>query len=173
MRNSFLRLTLALLVAASVAAQAADWHAFKYPAGNFSILVPADPTDTPSTDPDAMITVKATLNGMVFAVIYVHDAAQTFKVDEANARQFGSGIIKLQNCTVSSESPVDPPVPSLAGLHYRLACVNGDAKFTYVGNVYVGKHYGYFVMGVFPNAPSDPPEVKKFVDSFSIIDPNG
>jgi hypothetical protein len=154
-----------------VAPQAADWRVFKYPAGNFSVFVPVDPKDTPSSNPDAMVTVEATLNGIGFAVIYVHDADQNFKVDEANARQFGSGVIKLQNCTVSAESPADPPVPTLAGLHYRLACESSGAKFTYVGNIYVGKHYGYFVMGIFANAPADPPEVKKFVDSFSLIDP--
>jgi hypothetical protein len=172
MHNSLLKLTLVLSVAGSFAAQTADWRVFKYPAGNFSVLVPADPKDTPSTNPDAMITVEATLNGIDYAVIYVHDAAQNFKVDEANARQFGAGIIKLQNCTVSSETPADPPVPTLVGLHYRLACENSGVKFTYVGNIYIGKHYCYFVMGIFANAPTDPPEVKKYVDSFSILDPN-
>jgi hypothetical protein len=173
MRNSLFHLVLIFFVAGSVAAQTADWRIFKYSAGNFSVLVPADPKDTPSANPDAMITVEASLNGIGYAVIYVHDAAQNFKVDEANARQFGAGIIKLQNCTVSTESPADPPVPALAGLHYRLACENSGAKFTYVGNIYIGKHYGYFVMGIFATAASDPPEVKKFVDSFSILDPNG
>jgi hypothetical protein len=170
MSHSFFRLALILSVAGSVAAQTADWRVFKYPAGNFSVLVPADPIDTPGANPDALVTVKAASNGIVYAVIYAH-STQNFKVDEANARQFGSGIIKLQNCTVSNESPADPPIPSLAGLHYRLACENSGAKFTYVGNIYVGKHYGYFVMGVFANAPTDPPEIKKFVDSFSLIDP--
>ena len=52
MRITFLRVALVLFAVTSVAAQSLSWREYKNPGGNFSVLMPSDPSDTTNHDPE-------------------------------------------------------------------------------------------------------------------------
>jgi hypothetical protein len=174
MRHKFLRFTLLLFVASTAAAQTADWHQYKNEAGNFSALLPGQPTDTDnapdSKDVVGSRTVTATENGVSLNVIYVILRDQQ-EVTEENLQAYKEGFLKqLPGCSVSSEKPASPAVPGYVGHLYRMDCTISNTKMNFSGNIYWGKHYSYAVLGMFASAPTDPPGVKKFLDSFAVID---
>jgi hypothetical protein len=171
MRNSFLRLTLVLLAATSVAAQSVSWREYKNPAGNFSIQMPAEPKDTKNGASDeASHTVQAVVAGVGYTVVY-SKSSDDQAVNDAQFKEYKEGTLEAAKCTVSNESPAAPAIPSYIGRHYRLDCAAGPQKLNFVGNMYVGKHYSYTVMAMFPATQVDSPNVKKFVESFVLIDP--
>jgi hypothetical protein len=72
-------------------------------------------------------------------------------------------------CDVPSEDPAAPPVRGYIGRSYHLNCTFKEKKNSY-GNLYLGKHYFYIVMGFYPPGPTMPAEIKKFTDSFAVLD---
>jgi len=46
-----------------------------------------------------------------------------------------------------------------------------QGKITIVGSLYWGKHYSYAVMAIFSATVPQPADVKKFVESITLIDP--
>jgi hypothetical protein len=171
MRNSLLRLTFILAVATSVAAQSANWREYKNPGGNFSVLMPAEPQDVKNGEGvDASHTIQAVLDTVGYTVVYTKSTEDEV-VDESTYKAYRDGVLKEVNCTVASETPAAPAIAAFIGRHYRMDCTISDQKLTFVGNMYWGKHYGYAVLAMFAATQVDSPNVKKFVDSFALIDP--
>jgi hypothetical protein len=171
MRHSFFRLTLLLFAATSVVAQSVNWREYKNPAVNFSIQMPAEPKDTKNGPSDeASHTVQAVVAGVGYTVVYSKSSDDEV-VDDAHFKEYKEGTLEAAKCAVSNESPAAPAIPGYIGRHYRLDCAAGPQKLNFVGNMHVGKHYSYTVMAMFPATQVDSPTVKKFVDSFGLIDP--
>lgn len=171
MRAKFLRLTLLLFAVTSVAAQSLNWREYKNPAGNFSIQMPAEPKDTKNgASEEASHTVQAVVGGFGYTVVYSKSSADE-AVDDAHFRDYKEGTLDAAKCTVANEAAALPTIPGFIGHHYRLDCFAGSQKLNFVGNMYVGKRYSYTVMAMFPASPVDTPNVKKFVESFALIDP--
>lgn len=170
MRAKLLRLTLVLLAATSIAAQSLNWREYKNPAGNFSIQMPAEPEDIRSTDGTDSHTILAFVGEVGYTVVYSKSAEDQI-VSEAIFKEYSEGTLKASKCTVVNEAPAAPAVRGLIGRHYRLECATGPQKLYHIGNLYLGKHYTYLVMAMFPANPVDSPNVKKFVESFTLIDP--
>jgi len=76
----------------------------------------------------------------------------------------------LQTCDVLSEEPPSPPVRGYVGHSYRMNCMVQGKKKILVGNLYSGKHYTYAVMAMYPPDMLIPPTIKKFTDSFAVLD---
>jgi hypothetical protein len=171
MRATFLRLMLFAFAATSVAAQSINWREYKNPAGNFSVQMPAEPKDTKNGASDeASHTVQAVVAGVGYTVVYSKLSVDE-AVDDAHFKEYKEGTLDAAKCTVANEAPATPVIPGFIGRHYRLDCAAGPQKLNFVGNMYVGKHYSYTVMAMFAASPVDSPNVKKFVESFALIDP--
>jgi hypothetical protein len=170
MRMTFLGVALTLFVVTSVAAQSLNWQEYKNSAGNFSILMPAVPVDTKSGEDIDSHTILAFVGKVGYTVAY-SKFSEDQVVNEAIYKEYAEGTIKASKCTVVNEAPASPAIAGLIGRHYRLECAAGSQKVNHVGNLYVGKHYTYLVVAIFLADPVDPPNVKKFVDSFALIDP--
>jgi hypothetical protein len=170
MRTTFLRVALVLFAPNSVAVQSLNWREYKNPGGNFSIQVPVEPEDTKiGEDVDAHI-ILAFVDEVGYTVAY-SKSTEDQPVNDAIFKEYAQGVIKSSHCKLVDEAPASPAIPGLIGRHYRLDCVTGTQKLTDVGNMYVGKHYTYAVLVMFPPNPVDPPNTKKFIDSFALIDP--
>jgi hypothetical protein len=76
----------------------------------------------------------------------------------------------LEACDVLSEEPPSPPVRGYFGHSYRLNCKVQGKKMILVGNLYAGKHYTYAVMAMFAPDTLLSPTIKKFLDSFTVLD---
>lgn len=172
MRRSSFRLSLVLCLAASVAAQSLNWHEYKNAGGNFSILMPSQPSDTTNQEvAGESHTIQANDNAVSYNVVYVK-FRQEQTVDDANFKAHRDGYFShFPNCKVASEQPADPDLNGFVGRSYRINCEVPGAKTSHIGNLYLGKHYFYSVFALFVPATSESPNVKKFVESFSLLDP--
>jgi hypothetical protein len=171
MSHWFLRLSILVSIVGSFAAQTADWHEYRNLGGNFSVLMPAEPTETTEVfNGKTTHTIPAVVNGVGYSVIYTNVVKEQ-TVDEARYKTYRDDFLKLLPfCVVSSEQAAAPAIQNYIGRWYRLDCVVSNTKVSYVGNLYWGKHYRYVVMVLFGSGPSDAPDTKKFVNSFSVID---
>jgi hypothetical protein len=172
MRLRPLLLLLAFL-AGPLAGQNDDWRSYKNDAGNFSILMPIQPTEsvTPGEgDASTSHTIQAITGGVGYVVVYVTlSSDQT--VDEPTFRVYRDSFMHgLGNCQQESESAAAPAVPGYIGHWYRVNCRIENKPMTFSGNLYWGKRYAYAVMVIFNAAPSDPPATKKFTGSFAVLD---
>jgi len=170
MRTLFLRVALVLFAATSLTAQSLNWREYKNSSGNFSVQMPAEPEDTNAGDGSDMHTLLAFVDGVGYSVTY-SKSSEDQPVNDAIFKQYADGMIKSSKCTVVNEAPASPAIPRLIGRHYRLDCGTGSEKLTDVGNLYLAKHYTYAVLVMFQPRPVDPPNLKKFVDSFALTDP--
>jgi hypothetical protein len=172
MRRSTFCFSLVLCLAASVAAQSLNWREYKNPGGNFSILMPSEPSDTANRNPAGdSHTIQVTYDSVSYNVIYVK-FRQEQKVDDANFKAHRDGFLgRFPNCTMFSEQAAAPAINGFIGGSYRINCEVPGAKTSHIGNLYLGKHYFYSVFALFVHESSDSPNVKKFVDSFTLIDP--
>jgi hypothetical protein len=97
------------------------------------------------------------------------DATQT--ANEANFEVFKTSFLsKLPKCTVAADQSASPALLDYIGHEYLLNCDLPQGKITIVGSLYWGKHYSYAVMALFPSSVPQPTEVKKFVESITLID---
>jgi len=169
-RSCFLSFLLCL--AASVAAQSLNWREYKNPGGNFSVLMPSDPSDTANHDPEGdSHTIQATDHSVSYNVFYIK-FSQDQIVDDANFKAHRDGFLgHFPNCKLFSEQPAAPAINGFIGGSYRVNCEVPGAKTSHIGNLYLGKHYFYGVFALFVHESSESPDVKKFVDSFALIDP--
>jgi hypothetical protein len=171
MRAKYLRLTLVLFAVTSVAAQSLNWREYKNPGGNFSVQMPAEPKDTKNGASDeASHTIQAVVGGVGYTVVY-SKYSDDEPLDESHFRDYKEGTLDAAKCTVANEAAAAPALAGFIGRHYRLDCAAGVQKLNFVGNMYVGKRYAYTVMAMFPASPVESPNVKKFVESFALIDP--
>jgi hypothetical protein len=172
MRRSSLRLSFLLFLAASVAAQSVNWREYKNPGGNFSILMPSEPSDTSNRNPEGdSHTIQVSDDKVSYNVFYVR-FRQEQKVDDANFKAHRDGFLgRFPNCHLFSELPASPALNGLIGGSYVVNCEIPNAKTNHVANIYLGKHYFYAVFAMYVPDPSKAPNPKKFVDSFALIDP--
>ena len=171
-RNWFIQISLLVCLAAPLAGQTDEWRKYKNDAGNFSVLLPGEPKDSLNGDQSAGVShlIQYISGSLSYAVVYVITEAEQ-RVDEDTFKLYRDSFFKsLTTCDVLSEDPPAPPVRGYVGRSYHLNCNIHDVKQTFIGNLYWGKHYSYIVMGIFPTGPSIPPEVKKFNDSFAVLD---
>jgi hypothetical protein len=104
-------------------------------------------------------------------------------LDEATFKVQRDAFIKeFPNGKVVDELPASLAIRGYIGRWYRIHFVNEGKKWTAEGNLFLGKHYAYVVMVMFetatsvPNGDSKfvdvPPSARKFINSFSLIDPD-
>ena len=171
MLRSSLRLSFLLFLAMSLAAQSANWREYKNPGGNFSILMPSDPSDDANRDPAGEShTIQVTDDAVSYNVIYVKfKQDQTVNDGSFKARRDGF-FGRFPNCKLFSELPAAPALNGFIGGSYRVDCEIPGAKSSHIGNLYLGKHYFYAVFALYVPDPTKAPNAKKFVDSFALID---
>jgi hypothetical protein len=171
----FRRLPLLLLcacLAGSLAGQNQDWVLYKSDAGNFTVWMPAQPSETTAPGQGGVSeshTIMTINGGVGYTVIYVtFSSDQT--VDDATYNVYRDSFMKsLSSCRQESEREASPALPGYIGHWYRLNCeVNGKAM-NFTGDLYWGKRYAYAVMVIFPAAPSDPAGTQKFIGSFGVL----
>jgi hypothetical protein len=169
MRHRILRLSLLLCLTVLLRAQTNEWRAYKNIDGNFHVLFPVEPKDTvnPAQEPIHSHTFLAMYNAAGYTVIYATQPKEE-PVDEASFEEYKKDFLKeLPKCEVAKDQPAAPAIQGFVGHWYRLTCA--DVKM--VGNLYWGKHYAYAVLVIFPNNIEEPPDTKRFIDSFSLIAP--
>jgi hypothetical protein len=172
MRRASIRLVFLLCLATSVVAQSGNWREYKNPGGNFSILMPSEPADDTNRNPAGEShTIQVTDSSVSYNVFYVKfDQDQT--VDDAHFKAQRDGFLgRFPNCKLFSEDPVTPALNGFIGGSYRINCEVPGAKTSHIGNLYLGKRYFYAVFALYVHESSQLPTVKKFVDSFALIDP--
>jgi hypothetical protein len=169
--NWFIRVALFVCLAAPLAGQTDEWKRYKNEAGNFSVLLPGEPKDSLNGDQSEHVSHLIQLNSgpLSYSVVYVITKEEQ-PVDEDTFKLARDSFLKgLTMCDVLSEDPPAPPVRGYVGRSYHLNCTFKDKKSFFV-NLYWGKHYFYIVMGIFPPEPTMPAEIKKFTDSFTVLD---
>ena len=173
MRNSVRGVLLLLLFACSFAGQADEWKKYKNTNGNFTVLFPGEPQDSVNKN-DAEIqshTLIAQEKPAFFTVVYTNMTTEQ-TVDDANYNSFKDAVFKeLPKCEVGPEQPASRVVEGYIGHAYHLSCAMSNVQLTMTGNLYWGRHHAYAVMAMFPAGIAEPPSVKAFVQSFSVIDP--
>jgi hypothetical protein len=173
MRIAFLRLALVLFAVTSVAAQSLNWREYKNPGGNFSVVMPSDPSDTTNRDPEGdSHTIQAADHSVGYTVFCVKFSKEQ-AVNDANFKSHRDAFLgDFPDCKLSSEETAAPALNGFIGGSYRLNCeLPGKKKTRNIGNLYFGKHYFYGVFALFVPESSESPDVQKFVDSFKLIDP--
>src|SRR5579864_1924653 len=162
---------LLLCLAGSLAGQNEDWHRYSNDAGNFSVLVPAQPQESvnPGSGTETH-TIQTIANRVGYTVVYVLNTSDQ-KVDEPTFNIYRDAFIRsLPNCQKPTESAASPAIPGYIGRWYRFNCRVGEKPQTFIGNLYWGRRYAYAVIVIFETSPSDPPNAKKFTDSFAVLD---
>jgi hypothetical protein len=170
-RNWFIRVALFVCLAAPLVGQTDEWKKYTNDAGNFSALLPGEPQDSLNGDQSAQVSHLIRLNSgpLTYSVIYAI-TEEELPVDEDTFKLFRDSFFKgLTMCDVLSEDAAAPAVPGYIGHSYHLNCTFKDKKSSF-GNLYLGKHYFYIVMGMYPPGPTMPAEIKKFTDSFAVLD---
>jgi hypothetical protein len=172
MRITFLRVALVLFAVTSVAAQSLNWREYKSPGGNFSVLMPSDPSDTTNRDPEGdSHTIQATDHSISYNIFYVK-FSQDQAVNDANFKAHRDALLgNFPECKLFSEQAVAPALNGFIGGSYRLNCEVPGAKTRHIGNLYLGKHYFYGVFALFVPETAEPATVKNFIESFTLIDP--
>jgi len=134
--------------------------------------MPSEPQDIQSETKPITHTLVAVEDGVAYTVVYAF-AEPEQHVDEANFQQFYEGVLRsLPNCTVLTEAAAAPPVHDYIGHWYRMDCTAQQGmKISLLGNLYWGKHYSYAVITMFPTGQSDPPDSKRFSQSFTLLNP--
>jgi hypothetical protein len=174
MRTWFIRLALLVSLAVSLAGQTNEWRTYRNVDGNFSALLPGEPKETASTDPDGTTThtIQAVSDSVVFLVVYVAAPSEQ-PVDETTFNIYRDAFLRgLPKCDLVKEDTPSPAVAAHVGHSYRLNCLVGESKYIFVGNLYWGKHRAYAVLSMFPTAASDPLTARRFINSFAVIDAN-
>jgi hypothetical protein len=175
MLKLILRLFVLLCLAAPIAGQSAgqsdEWKRYKNVDGNFSVLFPVEPTDTVNgAEGGAQShTILALQTPVGYMVVYAAIPGE-LPVDDATFEEYKDGVFKaLPDCKVVTAAEGAPALRGYIGHWYRLSCKMENTEMTIIGNLYWGKHHSYAVMATYPTA-SEPTTVKKFTDSFSVID---
>ena len=162
---------LLLCLAAPMAGQTDEWKRYQNADGNFSVLLPTEPTDTVNRSEEGVQshTLLSMVRPNAYTVVYTTMTKEQ-TVDAATFEVFKNAVFKeLPKCTTVTDGMVSPAIHGYIGHWYRLSCNMQDKTVTIVGNLYWGRHYAYAVMAMF-TTQSDPPTIKKFTDSFEVTD---
>lgn len=172
MRRFSLCCSLLALLALPVSGQNDAWKKYDNAAGNFSVLLPAEPQDTALPGGPAGIQARVLVaqdNGVRFTVISA-SFTQEQPVDDANYKEYKAGVLsKLPNCEVGAEQQPSPALTGYLGHWYKLNCNASNNKITVEGNLYWGKHHSYAVLALFAAGAEEPAGVKKFTSSFALL----
>jgi hypothetical protein len=84
----------------------------------------------------------------------------------AYQREKNLGIQQMPQCKFGADEPPTQSVAEYLVHQFRLNCGNGVG----VGEIYMGKHYWYFVAVIYPSNGAEPPDTKKFLQSFAVLD---
>lgn len=157
-------------LAGSLAGQNAEWHSYKNDAGNFSALMPVQPTETTNPgDGGESHTIMALTGGVGYSVVYVVSPSDQ-PVDEATFNIYRDSFMKgLPNCRQEKDHAASPALAAYVGHWYRLNCNVSGKAMTFAGNLYWGKRYAYAVIVIFASSPSDPPGAEHFLNSFDVL----
>jgi hypothetical protein len=170
MRAPVIYVLLLLCLAAPIAGQTDEWKRYKNAEGNFSVLFPTEPTDTINKSEEGIQahTLTSAVRPNFYSVVYT-TMTQEQPVNDATYETFKNAVFKeLPKCSVISDTAGSHLIQGYISHEYRLSCAL-NVTVTIVGNLYWGKHYSYAVMVMF-TTPSDPPTIRKFIDSFEITD---
>ena len=168
MRRSIITVFSVAVLLSALAGQNDQWQKYTNRGGNFSVLMPVQPKDTPNPQASAEThTIQAISGGAAYTVVYVVNPSEQ-QVTEANYKIYRDAFLAgLPNCKVTTESAAAPALTGYIGRWYRMDC-NVDGKpISFAGNLYWGKRYAYAVLTMFPTAPSNPATAKRFSDSFT------
>jgi len=164
---------LVLLAATPFAGQTDEWQRYRSTDGNFTALFPGEPSDTvnPVGGDLKSHTLQMVKTPTVYTLVWSYiDARQS--VTDANFEIFKTSFLsKLPNCTVAADQSASPALQDYIGHEYLIHCNMPQGKITIVGSLYWGKHYSYAVMALFPSSVPQPTSVKKYIESFTLIDP--
>lgn len=165
-------------MATPLTAHADEWKKYEERDGNFSVLFPREPKDAPYLASREGIESShgfSASDGSVYVGVFYANMKQEQKVDEANYRIYKKGFFNgLPTCKELNSTVASPAFPGYISHGYRLDCdaPNSGApnpKGTLIVNLYFGRHFSYVIVAGFATK-TDPPTVKKFVDSFSVTD---
>ena len=166
-----LRLLLVLSFVFPLSGQTGDWKQYKNADGNFAALFPAEPQDSinPAGEGISSHTILARESSAIYTVIYTSmENAQT--VDDATYKVFKNAVMtQLPSCSSGDEDSASPVIEGYIGHSYRMNCAM-SRPVSILGNLYWGKHHAYAVMVMFPTSAGEPASVRKFVDSFAVLD---
>jgi len=168
MRHRLPGLVLVICLSASFSAQTDEWKQYRNTAGNFTVLFPGEPQDTLNGESSGMQshTLMAMQKPSGYMVVYTNITSEQ-KVDDQTYGIFKDGFLKeLPKCEVRKEEAPSPAIRGYIGHSYTLGC----EAVNLTGNLYWGKHYAYAVMALYPLNTQGPPNVKRFLDSFALLD---
>ena len=159
-----------LLLASPLAGQTNAWKPYKNAEGNFTVLFPGDPTDTPNKA-EGSHTLIARDDSAIYSIIYTTMKSEQ-KVDEATFGLFKDAVFhEFPKCALVSDHAATPDLTGFIGHWYQLSCEVPN-KVTIVGNLYWGKFCSYAVVARFPTGTAEPSKaIKRFADSFAVISP--
>lgn len=173
MRKLVHRCWLIAVLALPLSGQNDAWKKYDSATGNFSVLLPGEPQDTLVQKGEGMQSRALVVQDKTvrYNVIYSSlDREQV--VDEKNFQEYKKGVLnQLPICEVAAEQQPSPALEGFVGHWYKLTCSSSGNKITIEGNLYTGKHHAYAVLAIFPASAQEPPSVKKFTGSFSILTP--
>jgi hypothetical protein len=173
MRRLVSGLWLILLLASPFAGQTDEWKKYKSTDGNFTVLFPGDPQDTVNNGGPGITshTLQVQQKPAFYMIVWTSfDSLQA--VNDTNFEGFKNGFLgKLPKCEIGTEQPASPALQGYIGQGYRLNCEVQQKKIVITGNLYWGKHYCFAVMSMFPADMPESAEVKRFIESFGLIDP--
>ena len=166
---------LCLLLAIPFAGQTNEWKRYKNTDGNFSVLFPGESREGPGEalrDGLEVHSVLVQASPAVYLVTYgIYHSAQP--VDDANFQMYKRAYFeRLPKCEPSGGAPASPAIAGYIGRSYRGTFETPNNKVNIVVNLYWGKRHSFAVQAMFPSSEVEPAaKVKKFLESFAIIDP--
>ncbi|HZU33653.1 MAG TPA: hypothetical protein VFB79_21245 [Candidatus Angelobacter sp.] len=173
MRRLVFSFGIVVLLAGMLAGQSAEWKTHSNAEGNFTVQFPGDPKDTVNPTDSSMKShiLQVQQSPVLYMVVWSFiDKEQS--TDNKNYEDFKSGVFsKLPSCTVENEQAASPAFRQYVGRGYLLSCDYPKGKVKIKGNLYWGKHYSYALMTAFPANITESAEIKKFMESFTVLDP--
>jgi hypothetical protein len=173
MRRFASDLWIVVLVAGVLSGQTTEWKTIHSTKGNFTVQFPGDPQDTVNSVGSAMTshTLQMLVKPAVYMLVWSY-IDQEQAVNDTTYGAFKSGFIsKLPNCSTDADQSASPSFRGYIGHGYVLSCDYPQGKVKMKGNLYWGKHYSFAVMTAFATSVNEPAEVKKFMESFAVVDP--
>jgi hypothetical protein len=162
-----------LLLASPFAGQTAEWQKYKNADGNFTVLFPAQPSEGPTKDVDAVSihSVRAQQSNAVYSVVYT-TMVDAQPVDEATFQAYKHAFFEqFPKSELDPNVAAAPAVEGYIGHAYRGIFEAGETRIKLVVNLYWGKHHSFAVMVFSRGAVEPSAEIKRFVESFAVIDP--
>ena len=154
------------ILSAALADTGDDWRTYRNEEGNFSVQLPGQP----KTEPAGENTFNFMLlqPGMAYLVTYNFHSESA--ADDTNFEAYQKGVAKSLECNVLSDGPSTRPIAGYKSHQYRYDC--SQRKQIITGNLYWGTRTAYAVVVIFnvTAGSADPPNIRRFTDSFTLLD---